>query len=135
MNRVLLVTAAMLLLLTAACEDFTHAAEPAWNKQPCSHCRMLVSDPRYAAQLVTRSHERLFFDDPGCLAAYMQEHTSEVEQAWVHLDTSWTRVQDARFSAATSSPMGYGLLADRAGDRDFSAVTQAAMNRRAQGSP
>jgi hypothetical protein len=94
---------------------------------------MLISDPRYAAQLVTRSHERLYFDDPGCLASYMQEHTADVEHAWVHIDDGWTAAESTRFSAAESSPMGYGLRADRTGDKHFSDVTQVALSRRARG--
>lgn len=122
-----------LVLLSAACDDPTRAAEPVWDKQPCVHCHMLISDPRYAAQLVTQRNERLHFDDPGCLAAYMQAHSAEVARAWVHVDDAWVRVEDARFRRSDSSPMGYGLLADRGGLMDFSAVKRAASARRDQG--
>jgi copper chaperone NosL len=123
------------LLLSAACEDHGKPAEPVWNKQPCAHCHMLVSDPRYAAQLVTRSHERLFFDDPGCLAAYVNAHPAEVEHAWVHTGTGWADATRARFSAGQASPMGYGFVPDPAGEHDFTAVTRAATQRRSQGAP
>jgi len=121
------------LLLLAACDDLTRAAEPVWDRQPCKHCHMLISDRRYAAQLVTQKNERLHFDDPGCLAAYMDEHSSEVARSWVHMDGDWVRTEDARFSRSDSSPMGYGLLADRGGLIDFSAVMRTAMARRDQG--
>lgn len=123
------------MLLLAACEDFTRAADPVWNKQPCSHCHMLVSDPRYAAQLVTKKHERLHFDDPGCLAAYMHDRPGDIERAWVRVDDAWVGIEEARFSPSDSSPMGYGLLADRAGQKDFSAVMSAASARRNPGAP
>ena len=122
-----------LVLLSSACDDPTHAVEPVWDKQPCTHCHMLISDPRYAAQLVTQRNERLHFDDPGCLAAYMQAHSAEVARAWVHVEGEWVRIEDARFSRSDSSPMGYGLLADRGGLVNFSAVMRAATARSHQG--
>lgn len=114
------------LMLLMGCEDYTRPTEPFWNKQPCAHCRMLVSDPRFAAQLVTHDHDRLYFDDPGCLAAYMHEHAKEVEHAWVHTDSAWISAEGARFSAGASSPMGYGFITSAKGELDFAAVSSAA---------
>jgi hypothetical protein len=94
-----------------------------------------VSDPRFAAQLVTRAHERLFFDDPGCLADYKHVHKHEVERAWVHTDSAWISTEGARFSAGVSSPMGYGYLPSIDGEHDFAAVSSAAQARHAQGAP
>jgi copper chaperone NosL len=118
------------LLSVLGCEDYTRASEPVWDKQPCAHCHMLVSDPRFAAQLVTHAHERLYFDDPGCLAAYAQAHTDEIELAWVHTDAGWTQSSHARFKTGASSPMGYGFIADAAGEHDFAAVRSAASAQR-----
>jgi copper chaperone NosL len=120
-------------MLLVGCEDYARPAEPFWNKQPCAHCRMLVSDPRFAAQLVTHDHERLFFDDPGCLADYMRAHARAVERAWVHMDSAWISTDGARFSAGASSPMGYGFLPSPSGEHDFAAVCSAAQARRVQG--
>ena len=123
------------LLLSAACEDFSRPAEPVWDKQPCAHCRMLVSDPRYAGQLVNRNHERLYFDDPGCLAAYVHSHAAELERAWVHSVSGWVPAERARFSAGQPSPMGYDFLPDPNGEHDFAAVTRAAATRHDRGAP
>lgn len=122
------------LMMLLGCEDYTRASEPVWDKQPCAHCHMLVSDPRFAAQLVTHGHERLYFDDPGCLAAYMQAHPTELERAWVHSDAGWTPTERAHFKSGASSPMGYGFIADATGEHDFAAVSGAASTRRTGGS-
>src|SRR5512140_3034518 len=37
----------------------------------CAWCRMGASDARFAAQLVAPSEEPRFFDDIGCLAAFL----------------------------------------------------------------
>jgi copper chaperone NosL len=115
------------LLLTvsvAACDDTTRPLEPVWNKQACAHCHMLLSEPRYAAQLVTDNGERLFFDDVGCLAAYLLRAHSE--RAWVRDGARWVLAQDARFNAGATTPMGYGFAADsESGSLDFAAVSRA----------
>src|SRR5262245_20768546 len=60
----------------------------AWNQQPCAHCRMLVGEPRHAAELVTRDGDVEFFDDPGCLFHYLHEQTPDVHRLWFHDSTA-----------------------------------------------
>ena len=43
---------------------------------------MTIADPRYAAELVTRTGKVLVFDDIGCLAAFLA--SGEVAPAAVH---------------------------------------------------
>jgi copper chaperone NosL len=42
----------------------------------CQSCRMTVSNPRFAAQLVAPGEEPRFFDDIGCLATYLRQNPS-----------------------------------------------------------
>jgi copper chaperone NosL len=37
----------------------------------CGSCRMVISDPRFASQVVAPYQEPRFFDDMGCLSAYL----------------------------------------------------------------
>lgn len=115
----------MSLLVFAACDDMTRASEPVWNKQACAHCHMLLSEPRYAAQLVTRTGERLYFDDVGCMASFMAKAATNVAHAWVHVAGKWSPIASARFARSASTPMGFGFVADNAGSLDFSAVERA----------
>jgi len=89
----------------------------AWNRQPCAHCRMLVGDPAYAAQLVTADGEVLHFDDPGCLLRFLDEQRPQVRQLWFHHlhDDRWLAGDRVGFVTGRSSPMGYGLGAVDAG--------------------
>src|SRR5262249_51425575 len=67
-----LVTGVMALLLATACAGpkVLPARLDAKN-DTCSACRMPVSDPRLAAELVAPGEEPLFFDDIGCLRDYL----------------------------------------------------------------
>lgn len=122
-RRGALVTAFCLL---AACENADLPLTPAWGKQRCSHCAMVVGDKRFAAQAVTSREERLFFDDPGCLASYELEHASSLRHAWVLSDGQWLSTAAARFAAGARSPMDYGFEAKRDGTADWSQVKKAA---------
>ena len=86
------------------------------GQEACASCRMTVSEPRSAAQIVAAGEEPLFFDDPGCLrdflrsgravpgaAAFVADHRT---RQWVEAGrASYTRVP------GLSTPMGSGLVA------------------------
>jgi copper chaperone NosL len=79
---------------------------------------MLVSDPRTAAQLVARGEEPLFFDDVGCLAAYLREHPPRpgaVAYVADHRTGAWVPANEASFvlQPRASTPMGSHVLAYR----------------------
>jgi hypothetical protein len=84
--------------------------------ESCRHCRMIVSDARLAAQIVARGEEPQFFDDIGCLRAYLQAaHPPADALAYVadHRTGDWVRAVDAVYakSHTVATPMGSGLLA------------------------
>jgi copper chaperone NosL len=82
----------------------------------CAFCRMVVSDPRFAAQIVAPGEEPRFFDDIGCLANQLRiGPTSAVAVAYVadHRTRAWVRASQAVYTRvdALSTPMGSHLLA------------------------
>jgi len=87
--------------------------EPAWDRVPCTRCRMLVSDRRFAAQLHTASGTVLFFDDPGCLLLHRAESSEPEARAWFHdaAGERWLSDREVGFVRADETPMGYGLAA------------------------
>ncbi len=121
------------LAFVVACESADVAAEPAWGKQACGECSMLVSEPRFAAQLVTTSGDRLFFDDPGCMATWVTQHVGKARQQWVRgADGQWLGVATARFSSGAHTPMDYGFeVADR-GELDWPKVIERVRSRVAE---
>lgn len=86
-------------------------AEPVWGKQACAHCSMLVTEPAPAAQLSRADGTRLFFDDVGCLASYLDrtgEHAAQ--HLWVHRDGGWVSATGARYASGAHTPMDFGFL-------------------------
>jgi copper chaperone NosL len=53
-----------------------------YDTDACDHCRMTIADPKFAAQLVTRTGKNYRFDDPTCLASYV--HSGQVAERDVH---------------------------------------------------
>ena len=117
------------LALALGCEDTSAPVEPIWGKQSCGHCRMVVSDPRFAAQLVTPSGERAFFDDVGCLVEHLDDGAAK--HAWVSSGSGvWLDVNRARFAKGASTPMDFGFVAQPGGELDFAAVQRGVQQRR-----
>ncbi len=96
--------------LVAACERSDGPTEPAWGKQPCAHCAMVMSDRRFGAQLLTGSSDRFFFDDVGCMVLFLEERKPRAARAWVHDAQTgrWLDALAARYSPA-ASPMDFGF--------------------------
>ncbi|MBI4953148.1 MAG: hypothetical protein HY908_14030 [Myxococcales bacterium] len=119
-----------------ACAGGDKPVDPVWGKQPCAACAMLVSEPRHAGQLVTESGDRFYFDDPGCLAAYLAERTASAEPAarvgaaWVRDEAgSWIDARSARYRTGARTPMDYGFEAQADGTASFADVERAARDR------
>lgn len=98
----------------------------------CAFCRMYVSDAALAAQIVARGEEPRFFDDIGCLAAYLRAHPHTAgATAYVadHRTHAWVAADRAVYSRVPTldTPMGSHLIAhEDAASRDAdSAVTSA----------
>jgi copper chaperone NosL len=91
--------------------------EPVWDKQPCAHCGMVLSDRRFGAQLLTAAGDHLFFDDPGCMVLYQRDQRLEPARAWVRdAETSrWLDAGAARYADGARSPMDYGFEARASG--------------------
>lgn len=124
MRRVVLL---LLALGFFACEDPSRAVDPAWGKQACAHCAMLLSDARFGAQLTTEAGDRFFFDDPGCMAAWARAH-GRVRAMWVHEDGVWVDAKKARYERA-ASPMDYGFAPSQGGAFEWGTVEKAALDR------
>ncbi|MFO7691958.1 MAG: hypothetical protein R6V57_02615 [Vicinamibacterales bacterium] len=110
--------ASALALFMVACEaGIPGPAALDTRNDACSECRMTVSSPRFASQLVAPGEEPRFFDDLGCLAAYLRDHANlppgAVAYVADHRGGEWVAPGDAIFTIAPGlvTPMGSHVVA------------------------
>ena len=126
---------AVLLALGIACQSASDAPkDPVWGKQACSSCAMLVSDPHFAAQLLTPAGDHLYFDDVGCMASFLARRKNSANRAWVRdPGGNWVTTELAHFSKGAKKPMDYGFEFSEAGELSWAAVQAAVAERPANG--
>ena len=104
-------------ILFLACTNVDRPAELVYDHVACDSCGMVVSDARFAAQIVTLDGERSQFDDPACLFQYVADHTPAIAHAWVHDSrrpddqTAWLDWQQVSFVEQSGAPMDGGIAA------------------------
>jgi len=89
----------------------------AWNREPCAHCRMLIGDPAFAAQLHLADGAVESFDDPGCLFARLEARPARVHALWFHhvREDRWLPAEAVAFVRVPHTPMQFGFGAVDAG--------------------
>jgi len=88
----------------------------AWGRESCNHCHMTLADPRFAAELLTRTGKAIVFDDVACLATWLAENRAAVGSSWVAnfaAPAQWLRADSAVYlqSDTLRTPMASGLAA------------------------
>jgi hypothetical protein len=133
MNRLVL---AVLVALGSACQSASDGPkDPVWGKQACSSCAMLVSDPHFAAQILTPAGDHLYFDDVGCMASFLARRKVSPSRAWVRdADGNWLTTELAHFSKGAKTPMDFGFEVSATGELSWDAVQAAVRERPANGS-
>jgi copper chaperone NosL len=90
------------------------------GSEECSHCRMVISEQRFAAQALTTKGRAFSFDAIECMAEWLRAGeavpVADLHSLWVSDfagGETWLRADDAVFlrSQQTRSPMGMGLSA------------------------
>jgi len=98
---------ALLIATAAAGCGSPGPADIHYDSDACDHCRMTISAPGFAAQLVTRTGRIFRFDDPGCLREFVAGNSvspDDTHSIWVNdhahpevrvrLDEAWFVVSD-----------------------------------------
>jgi len=111
---------AIAALLSASAGCSSGPPQPATldtKNEACAWCRMAVSDPRFAAQVVAPGELPRFFDDIGCLADWLEagKEIPEGAVAFVadHRTRAWIRADRAAYTrvAGLATPMSSHVIA------------------------
>lgn len=110
---ILCIVVVVAIVRAGASELPTEVQPIAWNAETCAHCRMLIGDPAFAAQVITSDGDVLSFDDPACAARYIRSNRDHVHRAWFHAGRgdTWIALADVGFVRVATSPMGSGVIA------------------------
>jgi copper chaperone NosL len=114
---------AALLLMTACAEPRSVTIE--YGVAACDQCHMTIAEPRFAAQLVTRTGKVFTFDDPACLGAFVaagRVPPSHVHSLWVNDYVTPDSLIDATRAVylrvpGINTPMGSHVIATAPGAR------------------
>jgi len=89
-----------------------------YGEDSCERCRMIISDKRFAAELIDQKGEALKFDDVGCMADYMKGSEKEGAKPLAMYVTDfgtgeWIDAGKAFYllNPELKSPMGYNIAA------------------------
>jgi copper chaperone NosL len=132
------VAAAGLLFLIACARGEPSPAALDPRTEACAFCRMAVSDPRSAAQLVAPGEEPRFFDDVGCLGRHLAASPpprGAVAFVADHRTGAWVRADRAVYThqPTVETPMGSHLLAHAdAASRDADPAARGGSERSAR---
>lgn len=80
----------------------------------CAHCRMAVSDPHFAAEIINKDREVFKFDDIGCMEEFSAKMQSEPAELFVKdfETTEWVPLTKATIvETDVFTPMGSGKVA------------------------
>jgi copper chaperone NosL len=103
--------AALAVVALASCAS-VQPRDLAINHDECGFCKMIISDARFGAQVVTTTGRQLVFDAPECLAGFLAATPAEsIASVWV-LDAqkpgTWIAAEQAGYliDASLRGPMG-----------------------------
>ncbi len=114
--KLLLVALAVLMLAGCNDENATGPVEIKYDREVCEYCKMIISDPRFAAEVRLKKGATVFkFDDLGGAVLWLetkkQSETPETE-IWVRdmkTGTKWLDAKKAYYLGKQHSPMDYGF--------------------------
>ena len=107
----------VLSVLSACSASLPEPASVDTRNDQCAHCRMTVADVRFAAQLVAPGEEPKFFDDIGCLRAFLGAQASlppgTVAYVADHRTKEWVQAGKAVYvsNPALETPMSSHIVA------------------------
>ena len=118
-NRRVVLSMLAAVPLVAACKPKKEGPEDIrWGRETCEICGMIISDPRYAAEVRGGPDKRLAkFDDIGDAVHWLDMQSWKEEpdvEFWVrdsNTGEDWLDARTSYYHSGTVSPMDYGYAA------------------------
>jgi|SRR5665647_1752336 len=110
--KVLLNLILLLLPLTlSACQptEEIKPQEPLWEKEPCSRCKMILSEKRYAVQRILKNGEIHFYDDLNCALAHHHKDNEGTLYVRPFGVEKWVLTNEVSYQSGLRTPMGSGI--------------------------
>ncbi len=107
----------LIVALLTACQQSRIEPVDIADGDMCSHCRMAISERRFAVEFWNKDSVLLKFDDAGCMLNYIRKQNlrADVLAAFVidYEARRWLKAETAFYvqSAGIKSPMGGGIIA------------------------
>jgi len=107
----------LILLILSGCNSRERGeyAKVHWDRDMCERCKMVLSDRKFATQIVNPQNNRVYyFDDIGCAILWLDEENikwRDMAKIWVVGVKSgeWINAKEALFTDDLITPMAYGL--------------------------
>jgi len=93
------------------------AAKIHWDRDMCERCKMVVSERKYAAEIVNPKNDKVYyFDDLGCAVLWLEEEKipwAKEAKIWVTdaKTGKWLDARTAKYTDDSITPMAYGIAA------------------------
>jgi hypothetical protein len=93
------------------------AAKVHWDRDMCERCKMVVSERKYAAEIVDPKTDKVYyFDDIGCAVLWLEEEKipwAKEAKIWVTdaKTGEWLDARTAKYTDDSITPMAYGIAA------------------------
>jgi len=105
----------LILGLFSGCGKVNGPIDIKWDRDTCEHCRMVLSDKRFVAQIQGGPGNQVYlFDDFGCAVnwlatqAWREEKTIKIWVADARLG-NWLDARQAYYVGGQVTPMDFGL--------------------------
>lgn len=113
MNRLMFLTTVLAVAVSGCGTDGPPVVR--FGQEACSHCRMIVSDDRFAATARTPAGDSLKYDDVCCLVDHAASDPERMTRRWVrgYQSGRWHEADTMHFvyGPTLQTPMGSGLAA------------------------
>lgn len=114
----LLALAALPVLIGGCKERKKGLFEPVhWDRDVCERCKMVLSERKYAAEIVNPETGKVYkFDDIGCATLWLEEeHIPWKDRAKIWVTDAktgkWLDARKALYTDDSITPMAYGIAA------------------------